>query len=206
MSGHTLLFKVFSGYGYGKCFRRAAVVIGAMALSLVTGALAQADNLPADQPATALETAPENPAAPLCLEQSGLCEFNPLEKQCLEEKEAITLAAYDAVSRELEASEAAASETAAVAEKKTAPAIISPPAPKKTVVKKTAVIDAPPPNMYKMENGKKVCKSKSDKPQKSEKGKGIHMDMECCLDPDEIPNPHCYYDPQKYGKYLKKFQ
>lgn len=53
--------------------------------------------------------------------------------------------------------------------------------------------------------GRKVCEKKNDKPGKSkENNKGkIHMDMECCLDPDEIPNPHCYYDPGKYGKYMK---
>lgn len=29
------------------------------------------------------------------------------------------------------------------------------------------------------------------------------MDMECCLDPDEIPNPHCTYEAKKYQKYLQ---
>lgn len=66
--------------------------------------------------------------------------------------------------------------------------------------------DAPPPNMYKTDDsGRKVCSKKNDKPSKSKQKKGIHLDMECCLDPDEIPNPHCYYPPEKYGKYLKKF-
>lgn len=51
--------------------------------------------------------------------------------------------------------------------------------------------------------GRMICKSGSDRPQKSNKGKGKHLDMECCLDPDEYPNPWCYYDPAKYGKYLK---
>lgn len=53
--------------------------------------------------------------------------------------------------------------------------------------------------------GRRVCEKKNDKPRKSkENNKGkIHMDMECCLDPDEIPNPNCYYDPGKYRKYLK---
>jgi len=63
-------------------------------------------------------------------------------------------------------------------------------------------ITAPFPVSYKVENGKLVCAKKNDKPSKSDKNKGKHLDMECCLDPDEYPNPHCYYDPAKYGKYL----
>lgn len=44
------------------------------------------------------------------------------------------------------------------------------------------------------ENGRRVCESKNDKGNKSkQKGKGVHIDKECCLDPDEIPNPRCYY-------------
>lgn len=44
-------------------------------------------------------------------------------------------------------------------------------------------------------DGKKVCKHRKDKPVKSKKNhKGkIHVDEQCCLDPDEIPNPRCYY-------------
>ncbi|KKP69232.1 MAG: hypothetical protein UR66_C0001G0114 [Candidatus Moranbacteria bacterium GW2011_GWE1_35_17] len=64
-------------------------------------------------------------------------------------------------------------------------------------------ITAPKPASYKIEGGRLVCEKKNDKPGKSDKGKGKHMDMECCLDPDEYPNPNCYYDPAKYGKYLK---
>jgi hypothetical protein len=52
------------------------------------------------------------------------------------------------------------------------------------------------------EKGRTVCAKKNDKPKKSKKGKKRHLDMECCLDPDEYPNPHCYYSPDKYGKYL----
>jgi hypothetical protein len=51
-------------------------------------------------------------------------------------------------------------------------------------------------------NGKMACAKKNDDPGKSKQNKKKHMDMECCLDPDEIPNPHCYYSPEKYGKYL----
>lgn len=65
-------------------------------------------------------------------------------------------------------------------------------------------ITAPRPASYKVDQfGRLVCEKKNDKPGKSDKGKGKHLDMECCLDPDEYPNPHCHYDPGKYGKYLK---
>jgi hypothetical protein len=62
-----------------------------------------------------------------------------------------------------------------------------------------------PASFAKDSLGRLVCDKKNDKPGKSkENNKGkIHMDMECCLDPDEYPNPHCYYDPGKYGKYFK---
>ena len=73
------------------------------------------------------------------------------------------------------------------------------PKPKPAVVK----VDAPQSAWYKRDDlGRKVCAKKNDKPGKSKKDKKKHMDMECCLDPDEYPNPHCYYDPGKYGKYL----
>jgi len=75
------------------------------------------------------------------------------------------------------------------------------PKPKPVVVKPK--ITAPMPVSYKKVNGLRVCAKKNDKPGKSKQGKSKHMDMECCLDPDEYPNPHCYYDPAKYGKYLK---
>ncbi len=64
-------------------------------------------------------------------------------------------------------------------------------------------ITARHPVSYKNVNGKLVCAKKSDKPSKSIKDKKKHLDLECCLDPDEYPNPWCYYDPEKYGKYLK---
>ncbi|MDH4329929.1 MAG: hypothetical protein OEV93_00015 [Candidatus Moranbacteria bacterium] len=67
----------------------------------------------------------------------------------------------------------------------------------------TATIKSPRPVSYKLDSlGRFVCEKKNDKPGKSKKGKGKHLDMECCLDPDEYANPHCYYDPEKYGKYL----
>ena len=66
-------------------------------------------------------------------------------------------------------------------------------------------VAGPMPATYKKDVlGRRVCEKSKDKPSKSkENNKGkTHMDMECCLDPDEYPNPHCYYDPGKYGKYL----
>ena len=55
-------------------------------------------------------------------------------------------------------------------------------------------ITAPKPMAkVKKMNGKRVCVKKNDKPRKSKTHKKKHMDMECCLDPDEIPNPWCTY-------------
>lgn len=45
--------------------------------------------------------------------------------------------------------------------------------------------------------GRRICAKKNDKPSKSDKEKKKHLDMECCLDPDEYPNPWCYYPPKK---------
>ncbi|MBD3238112.1 MAG: hypothetical protein GF332_00535 [Candidatus Moranbacteria bacterium] len=52
---------------------------------------------------------------------------------------------------------------------------------------------APKPHGAKKVNGKYVCAKKNDKPSKSKKNPDGHMDMQCCLDPDEIPNPWCTY-------------
>lgn len=74
----------------------------------------------------------------------------------------------------------------------------------KVVAKRKPVIKAPMPYVYKVDSlGRRVCNKKNDHPGKSKQNKKKHMDMECCLDPDEIPNPNCYYSPEKYGKYLK---
>lgn len=67
---------------------------------------------------------------------------------------------------------------------------------------KSTTSSAPIPVSYKLEGGRMVCDKKNDKPGKSKTNKKRHLDMECCLDPDEYPNPHCYYPPEKYGKYL----
>jgi hypothetical protein len=74
------------------------------------------------------------------------------------------------------------------------------------VKRPAAIPDAPMPYIYKMKDGRRVCSTKHDNPGKSRKNKKTHMDMECCLDPDETPNPHCHYPEEKYGKYLKKFR
>lgn len=54
----------------------------------------------------------------------------------------------------------------------------------------------------KDEKGRLVCSKKNDKPSKSDSNKKGHMDRECCLDPDEVPNPRCYYPVSKYGDLL----
>ncbi len=69
--------------------------------------------------------------------------------------------------------------------------------------KRKPAIRAPKPYVFDKDSlGRMVCNKKNDHPGKSDQNKKKHMDMECCLDPDEIPNPNCYYDPGKYGKYL----
>lgn len=52
-------------------------------------------------------------------------------------------------------------------------------------------------------NGKRVCEKKNDKPHESGQGSHPHMDMECCPDPDEWPNPHCYYTPEQLSRMRK---
>lgn len=69
------------------------------------------------------------------------------------------------------------------------------PVPKITAPKPIAKTKAGP-------GGLRVCAKKGDDPSRSDTHSKKHMDMECCLDPDEIPNPHCYYSTKKYGKYL----
>ncbi len=49
------------------------------------------------------------------------------------------------------------------------------------------------PVSAKVVDGKLVCAKKNDKPRKSKKNKPGHLDLECCLDPDETPNPWCTY-------------
>lgn len=63
-------------------------------------------------------------------------------------------------------------------------------------------ITAPMPVSSISVDGRRVCAKKNDHPAKSDQHKGKHLDMECCLDPDEYPNPNCHYSESKYGKYL----
>ena len=64
---------------------------------------------------------------------------------------------------------------------------------KRIVAPSKPKITAPLPVSAKKKGGKWVCAKKNDKPRKSKQGKGKHMDMQCCLDPDEYPNPNCTY-------------
>ena len=87
--------------------------------------------------------------------------------------------------------------------------IVRPELPKTEETPKTSVpkpalpkITAPHPVSFTVVNGRLVCAKKHDHPSKSKQHKGRHLDMECCMDPDEYPNPWCSYDPGKYGKYL----
>ena len=74
----------------------------------------------------------------------------------------------------------------------------------KAVVPAKPRITAPRPVSAKVVVGRLACAKKNDKPGKSQNGnKPGHMDMECCLDPDETPNPWCDYTSSKYQKYLK---
>lgn len=144
-----------------------------------------------------------------CSEESGesekdlLCFYSPLEKRCREkqqEKESVppTVITIPGMADD---SVPIVREQQEIQEK---PKSIPTPVPKSVPVKRPAAIHVPMPYIYKTENGRKVCATKNDHPRKSKKGKGTHMDMECCLDPDEYPNPHCYYPPEKYEKLLKK--
>ncbi|KKR19882.1 MAG: hypothetical protein UT50_C0027G0009 [Candidatus Moranbacteria bacterium GW2011_GWA2_39_41] len=61
---------------------------------------------------------------------------------------------------------------------------------------------APMPLSFKRTSNGLECAHKNDQPSKSKQNKSKHLDMECCLDPDEYPNPNCHYSESKYGKYL----
>jgi hypothetical protein len=79
---------------------------------------------------------------------------------------------------------------------------VTKPSVSKTVSKPR--ISAPRPVSAKVVGGRLVCAKKNDHPGKSQNGnKPGHMDMECCLDPDERPNPWCSYGNPIYQKYLK---
>lgn len=54
-------------------------------------------------------------------------------------------------------------------------------------------ITARRPVAAKVAGSRLVCAKKNDKPRKSKQNKPGHLDLECCLDPDERPNPWCTY-------------
>lgn len=51
--------------------------------------------------------------------------------------------------------------------------------------------------------GKGRCAKENDHSSKSDT-KGKHTDEDCCPDPDEYPNPRCYYSPSGYKLMLKR--
>jgi len=56
---------------------------------------------------------------------------------------------------------------------------------------KPAVVKKAPPRRVLKSMGS--CRHKNDKPRKSKTKKHRHMDEDCCMDPDEWPNPRCQY-------------
>lgn len=87
---------------------------------------------------------------------------------------------------------------------------------KNEIIKKTATssnkqassrigVSGPILSEIKIVNGKNMCKDVNDKPRESKKTSKVHVDAECCLDPDEIPNSNCYYSPEKYGSLINKY-
>lgn len=78
--------------------------------------------------------------------------------------------------------------------------------PKPVIRKPKITVPKPAAETKRDTQGRQICAKKNDKPSKSKKHKGRNMDMECCLDPDEYPNPWCYYSPEKYGKLLDKLK
>lgn len=85
--------------------------------------------------------------------------------------------------------------------------VIKTPVIKKSPPKKIASIGLPSPILsdVRIINGKSVCEHENDKPKKSKKTSKRHIDGECCLDPDEIPNSLCFYPQEKYGKLIQKY-
>lgn len=91
----------------------------------------------------------------------------------------------------------------------TADAAKKKPVPKRSFpssITKYGIVFHPPAQYKKDGKGRMVCIHKNDKPKVSGQGKPVHIDMECCLDPDEIPNPFCHYPADKYGKLLEDFE
>ncbi|MDI6778259.1 MAG: hypothetical protein QMD77_03635 [Patescibacteria group bacterium] len=61
----------------------------------------------------------------------------------------------------------------------------------------------PPRAKTKKVNGLRVCAKKNDHGHESRNRSQPHMDRECCPDPDEWPNPHCYYTPRQLSRMRK---
>ncbi len=65
------------------------------------------------------------------------------------------------------------------------------------------------PGGAKLVNGHYVCAKKKHeyvgKSKKNNKGR-IHLDLECCLDPDEYPNPWCTYRPGELSRTKYRFK
>jgi hypothetical protein len=57
----------------------------------------------------------------------------------------------------------------------------------------------------KVVNGRRVCKKNNDNPSKSKNNPVGHIDAECCLDPDEVPNSRCSYPSEIYSKMIQKY-
>lgn len=70
----------------------------------------------------------------------------------------------------------------------------TPPASKSERIRHSVSRDPLPNAKTKIKNGKLYCAKKNDKPHKSKTHKKKHLDMECCLDPDEIKNSNCNYE------------
>lgn len=65
--------------------------------------------------------------------------------------------------------------------------------PKNPNAIRISLAQAPSLASAKIVNGRYVCAHKKDKPRMSRKYDEVHVDRQCCLDPDEIPNPRCDY-------------
>lgn len=62
---------------------------------------------------------------------------------------------------------------------------------KDTTANKPVVTKKTPPRRVLISLGR--CAHKNDHPRKSKTKKHRHMDEDCCMDPDEWPNPRCQY-------------
>ncbi|HLM83994.1 MAG TPA: hypothetical protein VK254_02155 [Candidatus Bathyarchaeia archaeon] len=54
-------------------------------------------------------------------------------------------------------------------------------------------------SQFRVVHGRKVCRKSHSHPSYSKKGKGNHVDEDCCPDPDEWPNKKCSYSSADYS-------